>query len=44
MSEDAWLTLQQQQAWRTHLHATQRLFDALDLQLQRDYGFPRAVA
>ena len=37
-----WLTLDQQQAWRAHLHATQRLFAALDRQLLRDAGFPRS--
>ena len=42
MTEDVWLTLDQQQAWRAHLHATQRLFAALDRQLQRDAGFPRS--
>ncbi len=40
--DDVWLTLEQKQAWRAHLHATQRLFDALDRQLQRDSGFPRS--
>ena len=42
MTEDVWLTLEQQQAWRAHLHATQRLFEVLDRQLQRDAGFPRS--
>lgn len=42
MTEDVWLSLEQQQAWRAHLHATQRLFAALDRQLQRDAGFPRS--
>ena len=42
MAEEVWLTLGQQQAWRAHLHATQRLFAELDRQLQRDAGFPRS--
>ena len=42
MAEELWLTLEQQQAWRAHLHSTQRLFDALDRQLLRDSGFPRS--
>ena len=42
MVDEVWLTLDQQQAWRAHLHATQRLFAELDRQLQRDAGFPRS--
>ena len=42
MADDVWLTLEQQRAWRAHLHATQRLFAALDRQLLRDAGFPRS--
>ena len=42
MTESVWLTLEQQQAVRAHLHATQRLFAELDRQLQRDAGFPRS--
>lgn len=42
MTDDVWLTLEQQRAWRAHLHATQHLFAALDRQLQRDAGFPRS--
>ena len=37
-----WLTLEQQQVVRAHLYATQRLFAALDRQMQRDAGFPRS--
>lgn len=38
----AWLTPEEQRAWRAHLHASQLLFDALDGQLQRDAGLSHA--
>lgn len=42
MTQEEWLTPEQLQAWRAHLHASQLLFDALDRQLQRDAGFCRS--
>lgn len=33
-----WLTAEEQQTWRAFLTATQRLFDELDRELQRDAG------
>ena len=40
MAETRWLDEDEQRAWRAFLHATQRLFDTLDRELQRDTGIP----
>ena len=37
-----WLSADEQAAWRAHLEATRRLFDAIDGQLQRDADMPHA--
>ena len=37
-----WLTADEQRAWRAFLEATQRLFDDLDRQLQREAGLSQA--
>ena len=37
-----WLTPAEGRAWRTFLYGTQRLFDALDRDLLRDFGIPLA--
>jgi DNA-binding MarR family transcriptional regulator len=42
MSETRWLTPDEQRTWRAFLAATQRLFDHLDRELQRDAGMPLA--
>lgn len=42
MTAPRWLAQQEQLAWRAFLAATQRLYDAIDTQLQRDAGMPHA--
>lgn len=42
MSEPRWLTTDEQRAWRAYVAATQRLFESLDRELQRDAGMPHA--
>jgi DNA-binding MarR family transcriptional regulator len=38
----AWLSLDEQRAWRAHLQAVRRVMDALEGQLQRDAGLSHA--
>lgn len=42
MTAPRWLAEHEQQAWRALLEATQRLYGAIDTQLQRDAGMPHA--
>lgn len=42
MTTTRWLAEAEQHTWRAFLEATQRLFDAIDTQLQRDAGMPHA--
>lgn len=42
MSEPRWLAADEQRTWRAFLEATQRLFAAVDAELQRDAGMPHA--
>jgi DNA-binding MarR family transcriptional regulator len=37
-----WLSTEEQVTWRTFLHATRRLFEELDRELQRDAAMPHA--
>ena len=42
MSSTPWLDVDEQRAWRAHLHATRLLLEAVDAQLQRDAGLSHA--
>ena len=42
MAETRWLDAGEQRTWRAFVAATQRLFDKLDRELQRDAGMPHA--
>jgi DNA-binding MarR family transcriptional regulator len=40
MAQTRWLSEEEQRAWRAFIEATQRAFEAVDAQLQRDAGIP----
>ncbi|NYI05080.1 MarR family winged helix-turn-helix transcriptional regulator [Allostreptomyces psammosilenae] len=42
MTAPQWLDADQQQAWRSHLEASRRILESVDLQLQREAGMPHA--